>query len=84
MNLQTLTAPSAWVSALINSDYSGLDTEESRHVAHWLKINNVYAVLGTPADDEPRFTWQFRLYDPLADCNGGSVTDFVCDVRGAP
>lgn len=81
MNLQTITAPAYWASALVNGDYSSLDVSEASHLRAWMKDNCVVSVLSLAGDDqESRFTKHYRLYDPLAECSGGDVLDYVCDV----
>lgn len=77
LKVDTITAPALWAPALINGDYSSLDTEECRHIAAWVKTNLPGYVVSIANTEEPRFTWSYILYDPLTTCEGGLVLDYV-------
>jgi hypothetical protein len=73
-----ITLPSYWACALINGDYSGLnDAEEKRCVRAESKLSKSGAYIAGKVEDSERFTWNYRLYDPDADCDGGDVMDYV-------
>jgi hypothetical protein len=57
-----------------------LEPEEKVRADAWLDRNKVVNVVSCD-DDEGRFTWHYQLYDPLADCSGGQVIDYVCELR---
>ena len=87
-HINTVTLPAYWASALVNGDYSGLDdAEAARCEAAEAKLaEDGWSVVSTADDDEPRFTWSYKLYDPEADCSGGEVLDYtvlkaVADVK---
>ncbi len=78
MEQDTITLPSDWASALINNDYSGLDDEAE--IARCVAVETKLASEGwyiVDCEDEPRFTWSYRLYDPGANCSGGEVLDYM-------
>jgi len=78
MHSDTVTMPAHWASAIVNGDYSGLTLEESFHLDSMLDALEAegLSVVGV-ADDEPRFTWSYRTHDPMAECHGGEVMDYV-------
>ncbi len=78
----TITLPAAWASALINGDYSGFDysNEYEDDAARCAATEQNLADQGwsiVSCNDEPRFTCNYRLYDPYADCVGGEVLDYT-------
>ena len=77
MEMDTVTLPSYWASALINGDYSSLDAQEGARVK---ALVAQYAKEGWTFEDctdEPRFTWSYDLYDTGATCSGGEVLDYT-------
>jgi hypothetical protein len=79
MNFETVTAPAYWASYLVNGDASGITPEEKAHADAWREREGVLNVVS--CEEESRFTRHYQLYDPLADCTGGDVLDYTCEVR---
>jgi hypothetical protein len=79
MKFEQITGPSYWASYLINGDASGITPEEKAHADAWLARNEVLNVVD--CEEEGRFTRHYQLYDPLADCTGGDVIDYTCEVK---
>lgn len=82
LRFETITAPEYWASALINNDRTSLSEDESAMLDRWLAREGIRASDFVSCDDEPRFTWSYRLYCPEAECAGGSVLDYTYQVRG--
>jgi hypothetical protein len=82
----TITAPAYWASYLVNGDDSGITPEEKARADAWLARQGVDVVdVERGADGEAvesRFTWSYRIHDPLADCSGGDVLNYVCRLQG--
>jgi hypothetical protein len=89
----TVTLPSAWASALINGDASGLDLRErllcslaEKDLARdGLHIVDLARDPDTNEPCEARFTWRYRLYsrDPVPNAPaGGMVLDYVAVADG--
>jgi hypothetical protein len=78
VQFETITGPSYWASYLINGDASGITAAEVAMADAWCERHNVVAVVD--CEDEGRFTWSYRLYCPEADCSGGDVVDYTCEV----
>ncbi len=79
IEVDTVTLPAVWASALVNGDWSGLDAADTaaceREIER-LKADG-WSVVSTSDDAEPRFTKQYRLYNPGSDYTGGDVLDYV-------
>jgi hypothetical protein len=77
IEVEKITLPAYWASALVNGDYSGLDVHESIRCSHALDelARDGWSVAA--CEDESRFTWSYQLYDPGASCSGGEVLDYV-------
>ena len=73
--VETIKAPDHWASYLINGDASSLDAREIRAADYWLELNDVESVVD--CSEEAEFTWHYGLYNPLADCAGGSVLEYT-------
>lgn len=74
----TITLPDYWASYIINGDASGL-TEDERAIcdrAIERECGDDWTIVDV-SDDGLRFTWSYRLYNPEADCDGGSVVDYT-------
>lgn len=71
----TVTGPSAWASALVNGDWSGLDDNEMQACADWLSPLSIVGWSVVSCGDTERFTWSYRLHGGLAD--GGLVVDYT-------
>ena len=73
----TITLPAYWASYIINGDDSGLEPSEreiaDRAIAR--ECGDEWSIVS--CDDEPRFTWSYRLYNPEADCDGGEVLEYI-------
>lgn len=85
MKTRTYTMPSAWASALVNGDYSGMDARDiAACEAHLARLGHPQ-IVSTVDDSAGRFTWCFRLYGGY--CDGGDVIDYVAlvpdDAKGA-
>jgi hypothetical protein len=66
----------------VNGDYSGVEPEELPNIAAFIERIKPARVVDIARDEagepfEPRFTWQLRLYDPLANTIGGEVIDYT-------
>ncbi len=86
MKFHTVTGPVYWASYFVNNDASGLEPQEKARADAWLERNKVVNVVDVARDEdgegkEARFTWSYQLYDPLADCSGGEVVDYICELR---
>ena len=79
IEVDTVTLPAYWASALVNGDYSGLDDDEAARceAAEKALAKDGWSVVSTADDDEPRFTWSYGLYDPGAEVSGGDVLDYT-------
>jgi hypothetical protein len=78
IEVEKITLPAYWASALVNNDYSGIqDPDEAvRCRAQVVKlVADGWEVVDCA--DEPRFTWSYQLYDPGASCSGGEVLDYA-------
>lgn len=82
VKFETITAPAHWASALINGDRSGLSEDESAMLDRWLTREGIRASDFVDCSEEPRFTWSYQIYCSEATCSGGSVLDYVYQVRG--
>lgn len=84
-----ITMPSEWASALVNNDFSGLDDHEAdqaRMALHRLASEG-WEVADVARDEqgeghEPRFTWQYQTHAPESPYRGGNVMDYVIHRRG--
>jgi len=79
IEVDTVTLPSYWASALVNGDYSSLTTLETARLEAELAKLAPWYVVDVARDDngeayEPRFT---SLYDPDSGFTGGEVMDYV-------
>jgi hypothetical protein len=77
MNETTVTLPTGWASALINGDTSGMDDAEIELMRETLAPYTRDGWRVVDVEDSDRFTWYYRLYIPLAECDGGNVSDYV-------
>lgn len=77
IEVDTVTLPAAWASALVNGDVSGMEDDEiaamEKELARLSKDG--WEVVSNADDSEPYFTWKYRLYGGTAD--GGEVMDYV-------
>ncbi len=79
----TVTLPAYWASALINGCYDSLDEAEAARCEATINqlADEGWAVVS--CDDESRFTWNYKLYDTGADCDGGDVLTYTLIKRRA-
>jgi exonuclease III len=82
IEVDTITMPAFWATALINDDRTGMsDAEEAAMDAFMqdIEADGWYVVDVVRNDDgeadEARFTWSYRLHG--GDANGGDVIDYV-------
>jgi hypothetical protein len=75
----TIWGPDWATSYLINGDDSGISLVEKRMVDAWLKREGITSVLDV--QDEPRFTWHYRLWFPEANAHGGTVVEYLVTFR---
>lgn len=81
IQVDEVTAPAAWASALVNGDYSGLDEEDAAALDQWLKhtLPRGWSVVDVARDEEgdfePRFTHSYAMYGGTA--QAGDVLDYV-------
>lgn len=76
--VDTISLPSHWASALVNGDFSGVEDEDARHIELMMsKLGQEgWHVVGT-SDEEPRFTNHYQVHNPYSQSHGGEVMDFV-------
>jgi len=80
IEVDVITGPAVWASALTNGDLSGLDDAEEAALDAWVSGLGGWYVVDVVRDedgvgDEPRFTWSYDLYGGTA--KGGDVIDYV-------
>jgi hypothetical protein len=81
IEVDTITMPAFWATALINDDRTGMSDEEEAAMDVYMKDIEadgwyvVDVVRDEDGNSEPRFTWSYRLYG--GDANGGDVIDYV-------
>lgn len=74
-DVDTVTMPAHWASALINGDASGMTDREERLMDRY--VERVLYEHGWQVVDvigEPYFTWRYRLHG--GDAEGGEVVDY--------
>lgn len=82
IEVDEITAPSYWASALINGDFSGLDADEAKWVERWMDrlAERGWAVVDIKRDEEgeayDRFSGGYRSPDGIL-IRGGDVVDYV-------
>ena len=79
VEIDQITLPAYWVSALVNGDFSGLEESEEKRCKAEIDLMAAqgWSVVSTMDDQEPRFTWHYQLYDNGADVSGGEVLDYI-------
>lgn len=75
MQTFTIPGPDHWASYLVNGDASSLTDEDRAKADAWTARNN--ALILSTTNEEARFTWNMRFLCPEADCEGGSVVDYI-------
>jgi len=77
MEQRTVTLPACWVGALLRGDFRNVSAEQASEC--WAVAGRLagegWTFTGTIEGSE-RFTWNYRIYDPLADVDGGFIIDF--------
>lgn len=86
-DVDTVTAPSDWASALVNGDFSGLEEDDTAACIAWADTleQKGWVVVGVASDEngdseDPHFTWSYRLYGGNA--GGGNVVDYIVHRTG--
>jgi hypothetical protein len=77
--VDTVTLPAYWASALVNGDFSGLDEDEAAQCEMVMDklANDGWEVVGTADDAEPHFTWNYQVHNPHSQYKGGEVMDYI-------
>ena len=81
------TFPAAWASALVNGDYSGLESGDTAEAQRCRDVvvelaQDGWHIVDVKRDKEGngndgRFTWDYQIYDPGSRYSGGSVINYV-------
>ena len=86
IEVDEITAPACWASALVNRDRSGLTDNEERELNAALERWQAkgWRVVDVKRNEdgegeEPRFTWYYDMYGGTA--RGGDVIDYVIFVE---
>lgn len=72
--------PAYWASALVNGDESGMDEREIPIMEAWVErlARDGWRVVSTKDDEEPWFTWNYRLHSgDYAGPAGGDVITYI-------
>lgn len=79
MNIEvdTITLPAYWASAIINGDYSGIDNEAEALRCRAKGAELAKGGWSIAAAGEPYFTWSYQVHDPGATCTGGDVIEYT-------
>ena len=74
--VETFTGPEAWACYIINGQDDNLDDSDLAACDAWVAslARNGWEIVSI-TEDEPRFTWHYRLYGGTAE--GGSVVDYI-------
>jgi hypothetical protein len=79
IEVDMVTLPAHWVSALVNGDFSSFENDPAELAACRKSIADLAAegwqVVSTVDNAEPFFTWHYRTYGGTA--QGGDVLDYV-------
>jgi len=76
-----ITAPDHWAYYFIYGDSTGdMTDEEMRRADLFLAENDIIRVIDV-VESSARFTWQYDLYDPGACVSGGTVVDYIVEVK---
>lgn len=78
---ETIEAPTAWACALVNGDYSSLDSDECAALRKWRKKLPSDASI-VSVEDGQRFTRQFDLYGGTSPCGEVSVYTYLTKGSG--
>ncbi len=78
----TVTLPAYWASALVNGDYSSLKDWEIEQLDKTVADLAPWYVVDIKRNDEgeaedPRFTWNYSLYNRYSGYSGGEVLDYI-------
>jgi hypothetical protein len=91
VEVDTITLPSSWASALVNGDFSGLDDQEQDECMMMIDklAKQGWEVVDVARDEngeaeEPRFTWNYQIYNPNSQYRGGEVLEYVIHKRNTP
>lgn len=76
--IDTITLPAYWASAIINGDFSGLpDAAEATRCRAQIAQLAADGWEIVDCEAESHFTWHYQLYDAGADCSGGDVLEYT-------
>jgi len=83
LKAETFEAPTHWAPALINGDWSGLDSAETHELLAWIDANKDIGSIVSVDSESERFTWNYRIYNPFAPegVRGGSVCEYTALVE---
>lgn len=75
-----ITAPDYWACYFINGDTGDMTDEEIKHADLFIKENDIIHVVDV-VEGSDRFTWHYELYNPRACVSGGTVVDYIVEVK---
>ena len=75
-----ITAPDYWACYFINGDASGMTDEEIKNADFFIEQNDIISVIDVVENSE-RFTCSYDLYDTRACVSGGTVVDYIVEVK---
>lgn len=75
-----MTAPDYWACYFINGDPGDMTDEEMHRADSFIEENDIIGVIDV-VEGSDRFTWQYDLYDPGACVSGGTVVDYIVEVK---
>lgn len=75
-----ITAPDYWACYFINGDATGMTDEEIKNADFFIEQNDIISVIDVVENSE-RFTWSYDLYDTRACVSGGTVVDYIVEVK---
>jgi len=80
IEVDEVVGPSYWASALVNGDDSGLEEREIVIINAWTERlgRDGWYVVSTKDDEDPWFTWNYRLHSgDYAGPSGGDVITYI-------
>jgi hypothetical protein len=75
-----MTAPDYWACYFIYGDPGDMTDEEMLRADSFIEENDIIGVIDI-VEGSDRFTWQYDLYDPGACVSGGTVVDYIVEVK---
>jgi hypothetical protein len=79
-HIDEISAPYYWACYFIYGDPGDMTDEEIRRADLFLEKNNIIRVIDV-VEGSDRFTWQYNLYDPGACVSGGTVVDYIIEIK---